>query len=194
MSSSPNMIVKSRTYNYHTGVNSFLAGLATIGGPFAMIAPLVLTNTLPEMAFLALAGTATGLPWLSKLISGADAKRADAVLADLPLQQAGPTFREKRELLSQDKTTGKEVYLVRNLNKAVIEIHTPENPGKTWDRVYESILKVHDLKEVDFLVYAESADNSGSSHGKLLPWKHSINKAMAFTGYGIVCDCKSCTR
>jgi hypothetical protein len=196
MSETPHMIVKSESYKYELGPNSLLGVMAAFAFPWIGSFPLILCNSLPETTLLTIVGSsALGLvagPWVTKMASGADARRYNNVLQSLPLHRASPTLRNKRELVSKDETTGEEVYLTRNFKHAIIETHTPENPGKTWDRVYESLLKVHDLKETDFLVYAEAPEESDSTHGKLLPWKHSINKAMAFTGYELSCDCRSC--
>lgn len=195
MSESPHMIVKSKTYDYDIGFNSLLSGTLTVVGPLGLAAPFVVNGGLPEIALLAIAGAGALLsPCVAKFSTAADARRYNDDLAGLSLRQAGPTFRETKELISRDTETGEEVHLIRNWKQVVIETHTPEKPGKTWDRVYESLLKVHDLKETDFLVYTEVEDDSGSEQGKLLPLKHSINKAMAFTGYGIVCDCKACSK
>lgn len=197
MSESPHMIVESETHDYTNGVNAALAGLATVVAPLTVLGPFLTTGIFSEVAFLSLIGTSAAFPWLTKFIGGRDARRYNDSLAPLSTLQASPTFRKTKTLLSKDPETGKETYLIRNFKHAIIETHTPEAPGKTWDRVYESLLTVHGLKEADFLVYAQVAEeleNTSSSHGKLLPWKHSINKAMAFTGYEIACECKACSR
>lgn len=186
------MIVKAKEYQQNWLVATFGA-LTFITLPTGFMT--ILLHQEPFIGAAMAAATVLLSPVVYKGISG------DIMQDQIPSEYnkgaygLSPTFREKRELVGKDGKTGEETYMIRKFNKIILETHTPENPGKTWDRVYESLLKVHDLKETDFLVYAEVEDNSkAGSHGKLLPWKHSINKAMAFTGYGIVCECKACAR
>jgi hypothetical protein len=186
------MIVKAKEYQQRWLVSAFGA-LTFVTLPTGFITMML--HQEPFIGAATAAATVLLSPIVYKGISG------DIMQDHIPGEfnkgaySLSPTFREKRELVSRDGNTGTETYMVRTFSKIIIETHTPENPGKTWDRVYESLLKVHDLKETDFLVYAEIEDSSKEgSHGKLLPWKHSINKAMAFTGYGIACECKACSR
>lgn len=186
------MVVKTREYQQ----DSVISGIGAF--TFAVLPINFITMLIPHdpvFGVMAMAASLLASPLVYKGISGDIMKGKISQDYDKGAYGLGPVLREKRELVNRDAKTGEETYLVRKFTKLVIETHTPESPGKTWDRVYESLLKVHDLKETDFLVYAEVEDNSkAGSHGKLLPWKHSVNKAMAFTGYGIACECKTCSR
>lgn len=189
--SSPKMVIKTKEYSQDV----FLSGLSAVS--FAILPAgflMMMTPQNPVFGIITAAASFIASPLVYKGVGGDTMKDQISNTYGRGAYGLSPTFKEKRELVSRNEKTGEETYLVRKFTNLIVETHTPENPGKTWDRVYDSLLKVHDLKETDFLVYAEVEDNSkAGSHGKLLPWKHSINKAMAFTGYGIACECKACS-
>lgn len=188
--------MKTETYTYKEDGFLIKKKVFSYGIGFYSSVSTVITSTIASMPFMfapsagtliaSVAVTAIGAPLVTKFTAGLDASHQ--IQEDNPFK-AGPRLKETRTLVESNVRKGTETYVTRGLRTVTVETRERENPGATWDRVYKSLLEVHNLQETDYMVYADSGDEGHHT----IPWKHGLNKALKFTGYGIYCECKTCT-